>query len=485
MTKQPYTPTPPDTLSGYVFGKAMPHAPDLEQVVLGAALLEREATGTVTDTLTASAFYLDAHKIIYEAIVELTRKSNPVDLLTVVEQLRTTGGLEKVGGAYVVTELMQRVASTANLEYHCRILRQFQIRREVIQAGTAAIEGGYNDALDPFDHLDATERNLFEITNKGASGQITTARASLTDFFTGLDAAMKSGSGITGVPSHIRSIDKMSAGWQPSDLIILAGRPGMGKTAAALSKALFQAMAGVPVAFFSLEMSKLQLVSRLVSMVSGVDSELIKNGTLNPQQMQSVQDAAEVIRTLNIYIDDSPGLTVMQFRNRLRRLVLKHGVKMAYLDYIQLMEGGEKNRNREQEISGISRAVKITAKELNVPIMALSQLSRALETRGGAKRPQLSDLRESGSLEQDADVVAFVFRPEYYGILEDDSGMSTNGLAEFIFAKHRNGKLGTAICHFDAPRTMYTDVQNGGAVFTQTTSTTTFERRPADEYTPF
>jgi replicative DNA helicase len=369
----------------------------------------------------------------------------PVDLLTVTEEVKKEGALETIGGAYYLVELTNRVASAANIEFHARIIAQKHIQRELIRISTTVIKDAYEDTTDVFDLLDKAEQGLFEITEQNLSRGSESMSSLVTKAVKQLEEMAGNESGLTGVPSGFTALDRITSGWQPSDLIIVAARPGMGKTSYTLAVARNAAMDfGKGVAFFSLEMSNVQLVQRLISMEAEIPGSKLRSGQLEDYEWQQLNSAIEKLSEAPIFIDDTPGINVFELRAKCRRLKMQHDIQMVVIDYLQLMTGGSDQKgNREQEISMISRSLKGLAKELNIPVIALSQLSRAVETRGGAKRPQLSDLRESGAIEQDADIVSFIYRPEYYQIMEDEEGNSLKDVSEIIIAKHRNGSLET------------------------------------------
>lgn len=427
------------------FGKIAPQAVDVEEAVLGALMLEKDACSLVTDILTTDTFYKNEHQIIYSAIFRLFQNSQPIDIITVVNELRKTGELEIVGGAKYITQLTQRVASTANLETHARILNQKFIQRSLIASSSELIKDAYDDASDAFELLDKAERNLFTI----ASGTIKKNFAKMSDLIaeakTVIEEASKQTDGLSGVPSGFDELDRMTAGWQKSDLIILAARPGMGKTAFVLSIGRNASVEyKKPVAIFSLEMSAVQLVTRLISAETELSGEKLKKGKLEQYEWHQLNSKIRELAEAPIYIDDTPSLSIFELRAKARRLKNNHDIQMIIIDYLQLMTvGGEvsRNGNREQEISTISRALKGLAKELQVPVIALSQLSREVEKRA-VKIPQLSDLRESGAIEQDADMVVFIYRPDYYNLNEDESGNYQENVAEIHIAKHRNGSTG-------------------------------------------
>jgi replicative DNA helicase len=445
------------------YGKLPPQAVDLEEAVLGALMLEKDALTAIIDILTPQSFYKESHQKIYEAITRLFQKSEPVDILTVTHELKSSGDLEIVGGPFFITQLTNRVASAANIEFHARIIMQKHIQRELIRISTQTISDAFEDTSDVFDLLDRAEKNLFEI----AEGNIRKNYENMTELIgkavKQIEAAGAQDGGVTGVPSGFTELDRVTSGWQRSDLIILAARPGMGKTAFVLSLARNAAVQfGKPIALFSLEMSSVQLVNRLISSETELPAEKLKKGNLAQHEWEQLHAKIGKLTEAPIYIDDTPALSIFELRAKCRRLKAQRDIQMIIIDYLQLMTagGGEKNGgNREQEISSISRALKSIAKELNVPIIALSQLSRAVEQRGGDKRPQLSDLRESGAIEQDADMVMFIYRPEYYQLTEDAEGNSLMGVAQIIIAKHRNGSLKDVSLRFIDKLAKFTDLE--------------------------
>ncbi|MEM7106503.1 MAG: replicative DNA helicase [Bacteroidota bacterium] len=447
-------------LSNYVFGKVPPQAPALEEAVLGAVMLDKDAITVVLEILRPDSFYSEAHIAIYKSMIKLFEKSQPIDLLTVTEELKKAGELEKVGGPYYLVELTNRVASSANLEYHARIVAQKYIQRELIRISTGVIKDAYEDTTDVFELLDKAEQGLFAITEQNLTRSYVSMGSLLSQAVKDVELASEREEGLTGVPTGFVDLDRMTSGWQPSDLIIVAARPGMGKTSLTLALAKNAAEFGKGVAVFSLEMSSIQLVKRLISLETELSGDKLKKGKMADFEWQQLNAAVEKMGETPIFIDDTPGINIFELRAKCRRLKMQHDIQLVIIDYLQLMSGSGaegKNGNREQEISSISRALKGLAKELNVPVIALSQLSRAVETRGGTKRPQLSDLRESGAIEQDADMVTFIYRPEYYQILEDEEGNSLKGVAEYIIAKHRNGALGTVKLKFTPETAKFSD----------------------------
>lgn len=434
-------------LTNMVYGKLPPQAIPMEEAVLGALMLDKDALPVVLDILSPSTFYLESNKYIYEAMKSLFGKSQPIDLLTVTEELKRQGNLDKIGGPYYLVELTNKVASAANIEYHARILAQKHIQRELIRSSTNIVREAYEDTTDVFDLLDTAEKQLFAIAQNNLNRGAETMSSLSSKLLKQIEELSKKEDGLTGVPTGFTDLDRLTSGWQPSDLIILAARPGMGKTSMVLALARNAAVDfGKPVAMFSLEMSSLQFAQRLISMEAEIEGSKLRTGKLEAYEWQQLHNSIEKLADIPIFIDDTPGINIFELRAKCRRLKMQHDIQMVIIDYLQLMSGSSsdgKGSNREQEISNISRALKGMAKELSVPVIALSQLSRAVETRGGNKKPQLSDLRESGAIEQDADMVSFIYRPEYYGILEDENGASLKGVAEFIIAKHRHGSTDT------------------------------------------
>ncbi|GJM30245.1 MAG: replicative DNA helicase [Cyclobacteriaceae bacterium] len=443
-------------------GKLPPQAVELEEAVLGALMLEKDALTTVIDILKPQSFYKDANQEVYTAIVILFNNSEPVDMLTVANQLRELGKLEIVGGAYYLTELTSRVNSAANIEFHARIVAEMAIKRELIRISSEIQKDAFEDTTDAFLLLDRTEQALFEVSESNVRKNYADMRSIMREALNELEARKDHKDGLTGVPSGFTSLDRITSGWQNSDLVIIAARPGMGKTAFVVTAMRNAAVDfNQPVAIFSLEMSNIQLVNRLISAEAELESEKIKKGSLADYEWEQLVHKTAKLTSAPIFIDDTPALSILELRAKCRRLKAQHDVKLIIVDYLQLMTGDStrgNNGNREQEIASISRSLKNIAKELDVPVVALSQLSRAVETRGGDKRPQLSDLRESGSIEQDADLVMFLYRPEYYGITEDENGQPTHGLGEVIIAKHRNGSLDTAQLKFIGKYTKFTDL---------------------------
>lgn len=434
-------------------GKLPPQAIDLEMAVLGAMMLEQSAVNAAIDILKPESFYKDAHSVIFDAIVDLFQKSEPIDILTVKDRLLRRGTLEIAGGAYYVQSLTTRVASTANVEQHARIVAQKHIQRELIRVSNEIMKDAYEESTDVFELLDKAEANLFQVAEGNIRKSYDSMSNLLREAINNIEAAIKNKDGISGVPSGFTDLDRLTGGWQRSDMIVLAARPGMGKTAFVLSMARNMAVDyDVPVAVFSLEMAAVQLVQRLIASETALSAEKLRKGTLEEHEYQQLHQRIGKLAKAPVFIDDTPALSIFELRAKCRRLKAQHGIDMVIIDYLQLMTaGGDGKGNREQEISSISRSIKSIAKELNVPIIALSQLSRSVETRGGDKRPLLSDLRESGAIEQDADIVAFIYRAEYYGYTSPDEhprNLDPRGLGELIIAKHRNGALETIDLRF-------------------------------------
>jgi replicative DNA helicase len=436
-------------LSSLMFGKLPPQARDLEEAVLGALMIDKHSIGDVVDILKPESFYDERNVKIYRAILKLFESTEPIDILTVTEQLKKQGDLEAIGGPYHLTELTNRVASSANSEYHARIVVQKFIQRELIRVSSMIIQDAYEDTTDVFDLLDKAEKNIFEITNNNLRRGMQDMNHLIAKALNEI-SEVRENKGLIGIPSGFTDLDRITSGWQPTDLIIVAARPAMGKTAFVLNMARNAAVEnGKAVAVFSLEMGATQLAKRLITSETEIEADKIKNGRLQEYEWMELNKKVEKLSSAPIFIIDTPAINVFELRAQCRRLKSAYDLSMIFIDYLQLMSGSaEKNGTREQEISHISRSLKGIAKELDIPVIALSQLSRAVETRGGDKRPMLSDLRESGAIEQDADMVIFLYRPDYYGFLQDDEGNSTQGIAEVIIAKHRNGSTGSVNLKF-------------------------------------
>ena len=445
-------------------GKIPPQAVELEEAVLGAMMIDKKGIDDVIDILSPDAFYDSKHHEIYAAIFELFQNSEPIDILTVSNLLKKNGKLEFVGGDFFLIRLTQKVASSAHIEFHARIILQKYIQRRLISISSEIIENAYDESTDVFDLLDDAEGKLFEVT-QGNLKKSSEDAGSLVKQALKKIQEIGNQEGMSGLATGFTKLDALTSGWQPSDLVIIAARPGMGKTAFVISMAKNMAIDfNHGVAVFSLEMSSVQLITRMISSETGLTSEKLRKGNLEPHEWEQLNVKVKKLSDAPIFIDDTPSLSIFDLRAKARRLVSQHGVKIIVIDYLQLMTaGGKAGGNREQEISMISRNLKALAKELAVPVIALSQLSRAVETRGGSKRPLLSDLRESGAIEQDADIVSFIFRPEYYGMTEwdDDEHTPCEGQGEFIIAKHRNGGLDNIRLKFTGHLAKFSDLEEG------------------------
>ena len=427
-------------------GKLPPQVLELEEAVLGAMMIDKKGVDDVIDILSPDAFYKEAHKHIFEAIVQLFTETQPIDLLTVSAQLKKNAKLDLAGGDFYLIQLTQKISSSAHIEFHSRIILQKFIQRSLIRISSEIIEESYDETTDVFDLLDRAESKLYEVTQGNIKRSSETAQSLVLQAKKRIEE-IAGQEGLSGVATGFEKLDKITSGWQPSDLIIIAARPAMGKTAFVLSMARNMAIDyGMPVALFSLEMASVQLITRLISSETGLSSEKLRTGKLEKHEWEQLSTKVKNLEKAPLFIDDTPSLSIFDLRAKSRRLVSQHGIRIIIVDYLQLMTAGGNGKgggNREQEISTISRNLKALAKELNVPVIALSQLSRAVETRGSSKRPLLSDLRESGAIEQDADIVSFLYRPEYYKIDEwdDDEASPTAGQAEIMIAKHRNGSI--------------------------------------------
>jgi replicative DNA helicase len=437
-------------------GRLQPQARELEETVLGALMLEKDAYTLVNETLSPESFYDKPHELIFTAIQNLAIQEKPVDILTVVDQLRKEGNLEAVGGASYIAQLSQKVVSSAHLDYHARIVAQKYLARQLITFSSEIASKAFDETNDVDDLMQEAEGQLFEISQRNVKKDVTQINPIIKEAHDLMRAASNRPDGLSGLQSGFYALDKITSGWQNSDLIIIAARPSMGKTAFVLSMAKKMAVDfSIPVAVFSLEMSNVQLVNRLIVNVTEIPGEKIKNGRLEEYEWHQLDSMLGSLYDAPIFVDDTPSLSVFELRTKARRLVKEQKVKCIIIDYLQLMNAsGMSFGSREQEVSIISRSLKGLAKELNIPVIALSQLNRSVENRTGrgdgfdAKRPQLSDLRESGAIEQDADIVCFIHRPEYYKIFQDERGNDLRGKAEIIIAKHRNGSTGDVLLEF-------------------------------------
>lgn len=438
-------------------GKIPPQAIDLEQAVLGALMIDQRAIADV-DFLYSYMFYKEAHKLIYQSIIDLYISSSKVDLLTIANNLRDKGELDVVGGDRYLVGLTQEVSSSAHVEYHARIIVQMYIKRQLIASCSDTIQKSYDEGTDVFDLLDSAYNELNEVSEASIKKQE-------VPFSEVVSNVLERGVKIykkeikPGISTPIRLLTQKTGGWRDTEMIICAARPGMGKTAFGITSGLDAAKNGIPTAFFSLEMSKEQLTSRILSMEYKIDGNKFNMHGLNVSDEMIIRQGQTKLNKLPFYIDDTASLTIEQFQIKAKRLKSKFGIKFIIVDYLQLMSGGNP-RNREQEISKISRGIKLTAKELKIPILAISQLSRAVEQRGGSKRPMLSDLRESGTLEQDSDIVMFIYRAEYYGFTEwdDEDRTSCIDQAEYIVSKNRNGGLVKGRMKWEGRFTLFSDL---------------------------
>ena len=436
------------------FGHLQPQALDIERVVLGALMIDSDAFTVVSELIRPETFYDPRHQKIYGAIQSLNLHEKPVDIMTVAEELKRSGELEEVGGPAYIVELSSHVASSAHIEYHGRILAQKFLARQLIQFASMIETSAFDETVDVDELMQKAEGSLFELSQKNMAQEYTQIAPIVKQAHELLLKAANNqeSGGLTGISTGFTQLDKITAGWQPSDLVIIAGRPAMGKTSFALSLAKNIAIDNrVPVAFFSLEMNNVQLVNRLLSNVCSISGSKILSGQLDPSDWERFDNNLRKMDGAPIYVDDTPGLSVFELRTKARRLVREHGIKVLMVDYLQLMNAnGMRFNSRQEEVSTISRSLKGLAKELNIPVLALSQLNRTVEQRDGieGKRPQLSDLRESGAIEQDADLVLFVHRPEYYRIFQDEKGNDLHGKAQIIIAKHRKGATDDVLLSF-------------------------------------
>jgi len=442
-------------------GRVQPQATDFEEALLGAMMLEQNATGQVIDKLIPDMFYKESHKLIFKAIHTVFNSVTPVDLLSVTAQLRKSRNLDAVGGSYYLATLTNKVVSTANIEHYARVVTEKSILRELISISTETIRDAYDESTDVLKLLDDAETNLFNIAEQNFHRSYVEISKLVDDFFTDLREARNIKREFRGVPSGFTQLDRITGGWQKSNLIILAARPGMGKTSFALSMARNMAVEQrKAVAFFSLEMAASEIVMRLISVETGIDHKKLQQAKLEDSEWGQLVDKITELTDAPLIIDDSSGLTIFELRAKCRRLKQQYNIECIIIDYLQLMIEDKSKGNREQEVSMISRSLKALAKDLNVPVVVLSQLNRAVETRSTTtKKPQLWDLRESGSIEQDADVVLFINRPEYYH-LPFENGDPSEGLAEVIIAKHRNGELGDVRLRFVKHLTKFCELEN-------------------------
>ena len=451
-------------------GKLPPQALELEPSVIGALMIEKEAFSSITDLLRPESFYSDQHRHIFEAVQALSAKDAPIDVLSVAEQLKQSGKLEQAGGVIYLSDLTRRVASAAHIRYHAQIIAQKATARDLISAACQIEEKGYDETQDVDELVEEATAKIFEISQRAQKRDVTHIYPVITEAFDRMHKASENEGNISGIPSGFTELDKITSGWQKSDLVIIAARPAMGKTAFVLSMAKNIAVDfNIPVAIFSLEMSNVQLVNRLIMNVCEIEGNKIRNGRLTKAEWDKLDNSIGVLQNAPIYVDDTPGLSVFELQSKARKLVKEHKIQMIIIDYLQLMNANGMNfGSREQEVSIISRNLKGLAKELDIPVIALSQLSRAVEKRDSSnsnvdgKKPLLSDLRESGAIEQDADMVCFIHRPEYYKLYDDGNGKDLRGLGQIIVAKHRNGATDEIWLRFIGK---YTRFQNEDTAF--------------------
>ena len=455
-----------DTL-GLEMGNRPPQALDVEEAVLGALLIEPNCIDEAMDELTSSCFYSDKHKMVFNAMRSLTNEHVALDILSVTQKLKSEGNLEAVGGTVALAQLSQKIGAAAHIEYYIRILKQKCIQRELITASYEILKTSYDESVNVDDLIDQAQTKVFAAIQNNVKRDVQEIGKVVNEALEDIQRLQKS-SGLSGVPSGFPSLDKITQGWQASDLIILAARPSVGKTAFVLNLARNAAVDfNMPVAFFSLEMPSIQLAKRMMVSETRLNADKFRGGEpIRDWEWEQLDIQLKRLVKAPMYIDDTPSLPVMEFRSKVKKLVKQKGVRLIVVDYLQLMQGPSELRGmREQEVAAISRTLKATAKEMNVPIIALSQLSRQSENRQGSnRRPQLSDLRESGSIEQDADMVCFIHRPEYYKITEDERGNSLVGLAEIIIAKHRNGATGDVRLRFKGDYAKFMNIDEDVAV---------------------
>ncbi len=448
------------------YAHVQPQAPELEKLVIGALLIDKDAFSVVSEILQPETFYETRNQKIYHAIQMMNMEERPVDIMTVTEELKRLGTFEEVGGTAYLLEISESVSSAAHVEYHSHILAEKYMARQLIHYTSVIQTKAFDETIDPEELMQEAEGSLFELSQRNMKQDYTQIKSVVKEATEILQRAASNTNGLTGIPTGYTALDDITSGWQSSDLVIIAGRPAMGKTSFALSLAKNIAVDyNMPVGFFSLEMSNVQLVNRLMSNVCEIPGKKILNGQLDQLEWSRLDKNIGKLENAPIYVDDTPGLSVFELRTKARRLVREHQVKIIMIDYLQLMNAnGMRFNSRQEEVSTISRSLKSLAKELNIPILALSQLNRTVEYRDNnkekgneGKRPQLSDLRESGAIEQDADMVLFVHRPEYYHIYDDGKGNDMHGMAQIIIAKHRKGATGDVLLNFKGE---YTRFQN-------------------------
>jgi replicative DNA helicase len=438
------------TADPYV-GRAAPWSAEAEQAVLGAMLLDQDAALRASELLDDSMFYREAHRRLFRAMAALTEQRSVIDHITLRDELMRRGELESSGGLEYLGELVDAVPTAANLEFHARIVRDKAILRRLIESATAIVTEAYDGKSTANELLDSAESRIFHISQQRGDEGFTRIKEMLWPTMERIETLQKSGKAITGVPSGFADLDSLTSGFQPSELVVVAARPSMGKTAFCLNVASNAALEGQGIAIFSLEMSKESLVHRMLTAMARVDSQRVRQGTLRDFDFTQLARAAGILQSCPIWIDDTPALTLLEMRSKARRLKAENDIRMVVVDYLQLMRSPEHAENRVQEISDISRSLKALARELEIPVVALSQLSRASEQRGGERKPILSDLRDSGAIEQDADLVIFIHRAEYY----DREDESKRGLAEIMLSKNRNGPTGDIQLRFSREYTRF------------------------------
>lgn len=446
------------------YGHVMPQATDMEKAVLGALMIDKDAYLEVSNLLRPESFYEPRNQMVYDAIVRLSMDENPVDVLTVADKLGKMGKLEEVGGPAYIADLSSRVATSANVEYHANIVAEKYLARQMIQYVSVIGKKTFDETYDIKDVVQEAESTLFELSQKNMKKDYSVLSPIVDKAMEIVKMAHANIGGVTGISTGYNKLDDMTCGWQDSDLVIIAGRPAMGKTAFALSLAKnIAADQNIPMAFFSLEMSDVQLANRLMSNACMIEGKKLLSGQLDRSDWLRLDKKLDKLKDAPLYIDDTEGLSVMELRSKARRLVREKGVRLIMIDYLQLMTAsGMKYNSRQEEVSLISRSLKGLAKELNIPVLALSQLNRGVESRQGAegKRPQLSDLRESGAIEQDADMVIFLHRPEYYDLYMNEDGVDYKGKAEVIISKHRKGATGIVLLNFKGEYTRFEDSED-------------------------
>lgn len=449
--------------------RVYPSSLEVEKCVLGALMIERDSILEVVNILNVDSFYFYSNQEVYRAILNLFEEHLPIDLRTVIDQLKKNGVLDKVGGDEYVVSLIDRVVSGENIEYHAYLILECAIKREIINMSRELLKQSCDPTIDVSNLINFAEQKILEVSSRSIRKEYSALGPLLAETISLIELKGSKGDGIIGVPSGFSGLDALTSGWQKSDLIIVAARPAMGKTAFVLSLVRNAAVTyNAPVALFSLEMSSTQLVSRLIANEAELEATKIIKGKLESYEWVQLKDRTSKIANAPIYIDDTPALSVYELITKCKKLKMKHDIQLIAIDYLQLLTAGNINGkwsfNRENEISFISRSLKCLAKELDVPIITLSQLSRAVEQRQGDKRPMLSDLRESGAIEQDADIVIFLYRPEYYKLFNDNDDFNVKGLTEVIIAKHRNGPLDTAYVQFISKNVKFVDIPSGGNV---------------------